>query len=414
MNITNKYKLLSPQFLMPLGVFLIILGIVVFFITQFLTNPKKDVPVVFSNAAMLNYLYQDYKKQYLEQGTYRTIDNQNGNYITTSEGQSYTMLRAVWMDDKDTFDKSWKWTQDNLKRSNDKLFSWQFGKKSDGNYGILTDKGGNNSASDADTDIALSLIFAYSRWGDQKYLDQAKLIIKDIWKIEVIQINGQNILAADNLEKASTTNYIVVNPSYFAPYAYRIFAKVDTTNNWSSLIDSSYSILKTSSEIALNKPTSANIPPDWIGIDKITGQINALSSSTLTTNFGYDAMRVLWRVNLDYMWNNEPKALDLFQRYGFFQTEWGSKNKLLSTYAHNGEALTVEESPALYGGYIGYFMGINSPDKETVYQNKLTYLYSPDKQTFKQQLNYYESNWVWFGIAMYENMLPNLSKDIKF
>ena len=55
---------------------------------------------------------------------------------TVSEGQAYAMLRAVWMDDKKTFDGCYRWTEENLSRKNktgDNLLAWHWkdGKVSD-------------------------------------------------------------------------------------------------------------------------------------------------------------------------------------------------------------------------------------------------------------------------------------------
>src|SRR3989338_2078064 len=51
-------------------------------------------PIVFSEQRMLYLLWEGYKEEYLEPETWRTLDKQRNN-ITTSEGQSYTMLRSV-------------------------------------------------------------------------------------------------------------------------------------------------------------------------------------------------------------------------------------------------------------------------------------------------------------------------------
>ena len=74
------------------------------------TSLPKEVSLrnnyIFSNQAMLEALWENYKEEYIEDSSFRTLDKQRDN-ITTSEGQSYAMLRAVWQDDKQTFDKSW-------------------------------------------------------------------------------------------------------------------------------------------------------------------------------------------------------------------------------------------------------------------------------------------------------------------
>ena len=43
----------------------------------------------------------------------------------TSEGQSYALLRAAWMGDRETFDRVFAWTEAHLARP-DGLYSWQW------------------------------------------------------------------------------------------------------------------------------------------------------------------------------------------------------------------------------------------------------------------------------------------------
>ncbi len=69
---------------------------------------------------------------------------------------------------------------------------------------------------------------AYTRWNDSDYLYDAKPLIESIWENEVVQSNGRPILVVNNLEQFSQDD-VLVNPSYLAPYAYKIFAKVDPT-----------------------------------------------------------------------------------------------------------------------------------------------------------------------------------------
>ena len=139
-----------------------------------------DEPIVVSDKTVLVDLWRVYRDIHLEEGTGRTIDHQAGG-ITTSEGQSYTMLRAVWMDDQPTFAQSWQWTKDNLQRE-DRLLAWKFGERSDGSFGVQEQVGGGNSATDADVDIAFALLMAYSRWQDDDYLDDALPLIEAIWQ----------------------------------------------------------------------------------------------------------------------------------------------------------------------------------------------------------------------------------------
>lgn len=389
------------------GVFLILGGVVTFLIVSALESKRADSPLVYSNNAMLLELWNDYKKNNIEASSHRTLDKTQNN-LTTSEGESYTMLRAVWMDDKTTFDQSWQFTQDNLQRS-DHLMSWKFGQRPNGSYGILTNEGGQNTASDADTDIALSLLMAYSRWNQPSYLYQAKQIISSIWREEVVNINGLPVMTADNLEKNSST-YVVVNPSYFSPYSYRLFAKVDKSGNWMGLVNNSYTLLSQLSKSKLGGPSSDNLPPDWVEINRQTGAFMADPNSGLDTNFGYDAMRIPFRLALDYQWFKDPRAKKLLSQFGFLNQQWQAHHAIDAVYAHDGQVIGNYQAPAIYGGTIGYFNVVNPSVGKQVYTQKLLPLYSPDKQGWNTPLSYYDDNWAWFGIALSQHALPNLAE----
>jgi endoglucanase len=390
-----------------IGISLICFAALLFIVVKFINSRKRQVPVIFSPKEVLENTWNTYKVDYLEAGSNRTLDKQQNN-LTTSEGQSYTMLRAVWMDDKATFDASLKWTQDILKHKNDNLHAWVFGEQSPGNYTILTSKGGQNSATDAETDMAMSLLFAYGRWGDQSYMDQAQALIADIWKNEVVVINGKPVLVANDVEHLSPDK-VLVDPSYFAPYEYRMFAAVDSKHDWQGVIDSSYDILTQSIASPLDKNTSANIPPDWVQVNRQTGAVTAATAAGLTTNYGYDALRVPWRLALDWQWYGDPRDKQLLDSLNFFSKQWTAAKSLSVNYAHDGTLAGDEtEVPALYGGVIGYFIVSDPKNAAEVYNQKLAILYNPDTNAWRTPLGYYDDNWTWFGIGLYQNLLPNL------
>ncbi len=388
------------------AVIFLFLGGALYLFVAYQKSPQAHLPIIFSEKAIIGSLWREYKKEYVEAGSNRTIDREHKN-VTTSEGQSYTMLRAVWMDDMDTFDKSWAWTQEFLGRSSDHLFSWQYGERPDHTYGILAG-GGMNTASDADTDIALSLLFAYARWGDEKYLVEVRPIISDIWDKEILVIQGKPYLMANNVEKLYSNKTALMNPSYFSPYAYRIFALVDTAHPWSKLVDTSYDVLRTSTISSLDKNRSVFLPPDWVRIDKITGAIVPAASSDLSTNYGYDAMRIPFRLAFDWQWYKDPHDVEILKTFEFLSTQWKDNGKLYSSYTHDGQVVFPVESAAMYGGSLGYFLLNDQAVAKQIYQTKLVGLYNPDTETWKNPMGYYDSNLAWFGIALYNHSLPNL------
>ena len=375
---------------------------------SYLNSRKRQIPIVFSAKSMLSELWNTYKEGTLEPGSFRTLDKQKAN-ITTSEGESYTMLRAVWQDDKPTFDKSFQWTQNNLKRPTDSLSSWLYGERPDGTYGILVGQNGQNTASDADTDLALSLIFASNRWSEPTYLDTANSMVRDIWKQDVVLVNGKPVMTADNQEQYDPKQ-VIVNPSYFAPYAYTIFAKLDPTHDWLGLRTNMYNLIDQASSEPLDQIRSANIPPDWMTVNRQTGAIAASTGLHQTSQFSYDAMRLPFRLALDYQWNKAPEAKSLLSHYGFLEQQWTYNSKILTAYDHLGAPVTPEqEAPAVYGGTIGYFIVEKPESAKQIYSSKLRSLYDPNKQSWTKPLGYYDDNWAWFGMALYLQQLPNLA-----
>jgi endoglucanase len=242
-------------------------------------------------------------------------------------------------------------------------------------------------------------------------LADAKAIVGDIWRLEVVDVAGKPVVASNNQEKGDKQQ-VVINPSYFAPYAYRTFAQVDPNNNWLGAVDSSYEILDKSTTARLDKGESAGLPPDWIQVNRTTGDVTPPVSGQ-TTNYGYDAIRIPFRVALDQRWNDEPRARAYLEKLKFLGEQWSQDRKLMATYGHDGKPVDNYEAPAAYGTAPGYFEVINPSQAEQVFTDKLKILYNPDDRKWKDNLSYYDSNWAWFGIALHENALPNLGKGVK-
>lgn len=388
-----------------LGILFLAVALGIFGVVTYKNSFESQDALVLAPRTMLAGLWHNYKEDFVREG--RTVDPHR-DFVTTSEGQSYTLLRAVWMDDKETFDQAWKWTRENMKRPDDHLFAWLFGERPDGTNGILVEIGGANTASDADTDIALALVFAYSRWRDASYLNASRDIIQDIWTREVVMIGEEPVLAANNLEKDSSAP-ILVNPSYFAPYAYRIFSHVDPAHPWSTLVDSSYRIIQESAIATLDTNASAALPPDWVFVDRGTGAVRPASISNLATTYGYEAARLPWRLALDWQWNQESRARETLGMFGFLRGQWESGKRLYATYSHDGRVVGAYEAPVMYAGSLGYFIVAAPEAAKEIYKYKLESLYNSQRFNWKQPLGYYDTNWAWFGLALYNKTLENLS-----
>jgi endo-1,4-beta-D-glucanase Y len=388
----------------PLGTILIIIGFIIILFVIYANSRLSKQTRIFSSYSLLSSSWDSYKKEFI-QSDGRSIDPSQQN-ITTSEAQGYALLRAVWVDDKPEFDRVFSFTMDNMKRPHDNLFGWRFGKLPNGKYGFLAG-GGNNSAADADADIAFALLLASKRWNDTSYKNHALPIIKDIWKYETASTSsGKRYLIAGNW--AQNQQKLIINVSYFAPYEWRLFATVDPKDNWATLIDPSYQLLSDTGTAPLDKAKGVGLPPDWLAMDRQTGQLSAANITGLTTNYSFDAMRTPWRIALDYQWNKDQRAYNYLKNsYASLEQDYEKNHTLASAYAHDGSRFTANENPAMYATALGYFTIFNKSVAAQIYQDKIIRLYSNDQNTFNKSIPYYEQNWLWFGAALYNKFLSD-------
>jgi endoglucanase len=344
--------------------------------------------------------WESYKKTFIT-NTENTIDPTNNE--TTSEGQSYAMLRSVWMNDKVQFDKSWGWTERNMQQDN-KLFGWKWGIQKDGTYGLL-DK---NSAADADEDIALALVFAGKRWNDERYITKAREIIQGMWQEEVKIINNKPYLIAGNWAKGKSV--AIINPSYISPASYRIFAEIDKSHPWKQLVTSSYDVLAQCTQNPLDKDSSVGLAPDWCAVNRDGKIIESPEKGLNSTAYSYDAFRTPWRIALDYQWNKEQRAKEYLTKNNFLRKEWTEKHKILVGYTHDGKPWNNYESAGAYAANLASFVVTDKKSAKEIYEEKILKKLYEDKNTsyWEDAKSYYTQNWVWFGTALYNNDLPNL------
>ncbi|MGH7245495.1 MAG: glycosyl hydrolase family 8, partial [Candidatus Levyibacteriota bacterium] len=273
---------------------------------------------------ILTRSWQSYKKTFLSPSG-NTVDPANKG-ITTSEAQSYALLRAVWMNDKVQFDTSWNWTKTHMQLSNN-LFGWQ--------YNYQTSSLDPGTATDGDEDIALALAFAGKQWSDGNYIHESLDIITSIWNNEINSTSGTPFVVAGNWAKDK--NYAIINPSYLSPYSYRIFAQIDSSHPWQTLVDSSYYAFDACSKATLDVQNSIYLMPDWCEIQK-DGTVSPSTEKNLTaTTYSYDAFRSTWRIALDYIWNKDPRAKDYLEKSDFLRKQWQQTNKILVGYTHDGK-----------------------------------------------------------------------------
>ena len=316
----------------------------------------------------------------------RVVDPKAGG-ITTSEGQAYAMLRAVWIEDRGAFDRTFAWAVNNLNRGvrADALWAWRWGAAPDGSFRVLDQA----FASDADEDAALALILAARTWNDEAYLRHARAALADLWEHGTIVAGGRRyLLGGDTLCQGSTCR---INPSYYAPYAYRIFAREDPAHDWLSLVETTYFLLGRNSGF-----TTTRLPSDWILLDTATGELRP--GSETDSRYSYDAFRVHWRVALDAALYGESRA----HAYSRESLAWAAdrfrqQQRLPAIISSRGEAKADYEAPEMLAAIMPALRDF-APDVADAISQRLQASLSDG--LWGDRESYYLQNWAWFGTAL--------------
>ncbi|MEW6388133.1 MAG: glycosyl hydrolase family 8 [Thermodesulfobacteriota bacterium] len=329
---------------------------------------------------------------------------------TISEAQAYALLRAVWAGDQETFARVYAWTYINLSRAGshgDHLLAWHWGPREDGAWGVLD----WNSASDGDLDYTLALTLAARRgWRPPAplpdYATQARQVQQDILAKEVATLPaGELLLLPGNWQPHQPP--LLLNPSYFSPGTYRLLAQAFQEPRWLALRQDTYPLLKSLAR-GLGPLAGVGLFPDWCRLDA-AGQLAPAPGRN--PDFGWEALRLPWRVALDSLWFGEKEAAALLaqQFLPFIKKTWQSQGRLAAIYSYTGKPLATYESPVIYAGVLAAALAAKDQDFARQMAGKILSFYQEkDHQSyFATPDNYYANNWAWLGLALYAGWARN-------
>ncbi|HEY8476591.1 MAG TPA: glycosyl hydrolase family 8, partial [Chloroflexota bacterium] len=350
--------------------------------------------------------WEGYKARFLRGG--RVIDPRREGPVTTSEGQAYALLRAVYMNDRRTFDEVWTWTKAHLQIPESGLLAWLWGRRPDGSEGIV-DRG---AATDADQDAALALLFAARRWGEPHYQQEALRILRGIWEQETTAIAGWRVVVAGNWARGGADQPAILNPSYWAPYAYRIFAEADPDRPWMALVDSTYEMLaRLRADRTLGG--TAGLAPNWLAVDVRTGALLPADGvvGSYASEFSYDASRLPWRLALDWVWFRDDRAREALAGLHFPRQVIEREGRLAAAYGLDGTPLVEYEALSMYAGVLpSLLLNEDRSLVHRVFAEQILRRYVDGERTahWGDPNNYYDQNWAWFATAFMDGALGNL------
>lgn len=367
---------------------------------QYLATLPPSTP----NRQLLLESWDSYRRRFIQRDG-RVIDYQASDR-STSEGQAYAMLRAVLIDDPATFAVTLNWGENNLKRLDkgkplDSLWAWKWGRKENGSWGSID----NNFASDGDIDAITALILASRRWNRPEYLKIAKTKLQDLWKFStVVGPKGKRyLLPGPKIAFVKNSSTFYLNPSYFAPYAFRLFAQVDSERDWLSLVDTSYQVLKDSQQIS-----AVNLPSDWVALDAKTGKYQPLPpDSQLSSVYSFDAFRVWWRIALDASWFNSSQARSYLEKSTQHLIKlWREQSSIPARINLEGKALVNYEATSQYAMLYAASRLIEPELAQELLEQKLLPQYQ--QEVWDDNKAYYTQNLAWLGLLSPEAISPQL------
>ena len=365
---------------------------------------SSTLPASTPNRELLIESWDSYRRRFIQRDG-RVIDYEASDR-STSEGQAYAMLRAVLIDDSATFALTLNWGENNLQRLEngkpvDNLWAWKWGRTSDGSWGAI-DK---NFASDGDIDAITALILASRRWNRPEYLKIAKTKLQDLWKYSTVvgSENKRYLLPGPKAAFVKNSSTFYLNPSYFAPYAFRLFAQVDPERDWLSLVDTSYEVLEDSKELS-----AVNLPSDWVALDAETGKYQPLpADSPIKSVYSFDAYRVWWRIALDASWFNSSRAQSYLETAIQHPLKlWREQSSIPARINLEGKALVNYEATSQYAMLYAATKLIQPALAEELLEKKLLPQYQQEVWDDKEA--YYTQNLAWLGLLSPSAISPEL------
>lgn len=351
----------------------------------------------------LESLWRDYKVLFLDPDGSVRRPNEND---VVSEGVAYAMLRAVWMEDHQTFEAVFRWSDAHLSRKNkfgDHLLAWRWA------GGEVKDW---MAAADADVDYALSLIMASRRWKLQwpqaaaEYEQKARWVIQDVMNFQTIVYNGQRHLTPWILTQEDMSGGLPLNPSYFSPAHYRIFYQISGDPRWLEMVDSAYSVLKTLTEKFDGRP-GKGIFPDWCLLER-DGTLKPLTGKSAAA--GWESLRVAFRIGLDDLWFSEPRAQDVLRPWvTFLHREWKANGRIACEYGAEGKRVSDYENAAFYAMYALAARVTGSDLEEHLADRSRKFLKARHGRLFfHDEKDYYTNSLVWLYGAIEQNRMTYL------
>lgn len=360
--------------------------------------------------AMVAASWEGYKANYIYCGeacgdNMGLVFDPNMGYQSVSEGIGYGMLMAVMMDDQATFDTIYDAAHAVMLDEQTGLFNWRAD-----NTGAIT---GFGSATDAELDIAVALIFAqtlvdegtWEQHAERPYGPRAQGLLDSIYLYEVY--DGQYLTPGDDW---GGNGQAIINLSYFMPAWFRIFDAFEGSDRWYPVIRQGYRSL-----FSVRNGGRLGLAPDWSTADGKPAfeycDAEGRPRDACRFEMYYDAIRVPWRIGLDCLWFGDSRACEWSQRSAEFLNSIENSNDFAVMYDMEGNSIVGYQNELMAGMWVVAALASGDTDLQ-LRLGDILYGYASsvlDQGYWGGSPQYYfNQSLAWFGASLLSGDFRNL------
>ncbi|MCX8092691.1 MAG: glycosyl hydrolase family 8 [Candidatus Goldbacteria bacterium] len=246
----------------------------------------------YSASDLLNK-YNQWKSKYVVNASpgQRVISPEpiNGiNNRTLSEGQAYGMLLSVYFNDQTLFNNLWAFKVARSSGKTSQLMPWLI----ENNGTTIVDQ---NSASDADFDIAFALLMAHYQWGSGGAYNYQTLAATEIARCRQYDINAGSFSVKPG-DAWNDWGY----PSYYSPAFFRVFGEVEGgtyQTTWDNVVQRCLNNINT------NRNSSSGLVGEICDVSTGARRYdNPCTEGCDGQLYKYNSCRVPWRYAMDWLW----------------------------------------------------------------------------------------------------------------
>ncbi|MBO4426987.1 MAG: hypothetical protein J5771_00685 [Bacteroidales bacterium] len=248
---------------------------------------KTDAEIATKLDAMWNHYFKGSNEQkvYFDSGNEAYILNVAENSVY-SDGMAYGMMICVQTDHKEEFDKLWRWTKNHMWRRSGAWNGFFAGICS--TNGSIADE---NPHPNAEMYFIASLLFAANYWNDGQYMDEAQVILKQMWENQQHNLFNSSSYVIAFLPISSEMNFTC--PANSLPAFLELFVRWTETNQdkWESTVSAARTQLYKSSN------ASSGLFPECANFDGTPHSVSYISNSE---KYYVEAMRCAMNFGADY------------------------------------------------------------------------------------------------------------------